>query len=249
MKRFNFQKAKDVYGRQMMAFYLNQHSSEVIEREDGYLDAGGLGGRNYYLSEYKDWAPFEKESMKYVKGKVLDIGCGAGRHALHLQKNSFDVTGIDLSPLAVQVCKLRGLKKAKVLPVEKISRLKAGAYDTLLMMGNNFGLFGSFKKAKRLLNQMRRVTTPKAVILAQTLDPYQTHDSYHLSYHKFNRKRGRMGGQIRLRVRYKNLIGPWFDYLFVSKKELQEILKNTGWCLKKVIPSKSSFYIAVIQKQ
>jgi 2-polyprenyl-3-methyl-5-hydroxy-6-metoxy-1,4-benzoquinol methylase len=73
--------------------------------------------------------------MRFVKGRVLDIGCGAGRVALYLQKKGFDVSGIDVSPLAVKVCKLRGLKKARVLSISNIGA-KLGKFDTLLMFGN-----------------------------------------------------------------------------------------------------------------
>ncbi len=240
--------SNDVYGQELMAFYRNQSENEIIEREDGLIDARGLGGRKYYFSEYKDWAPFEKESMRYVKGRVLDIGCGAGRHSLYLQKKGFNVLGIDNSPLAIQVCRLRGLKKTRILAIEELQRLKAGTFDSILMMGNNFGLFGSFPKARRLLRQMSRITSPKARIIAQTLDPYPTQEPIHLAYHRLNRKRGRMAGQIRLRVRFQNLAGPWMDYLLVSEKEMRGILEGTGWAIQKILKSTGSLYIAVIQK-
>lgn len=198
-----------------MAFYQNKSQIEIIERDDGLISGGGPFGRKLCLSGYKDWAPFEKECMRYVKGRVLDIGCGAGRHSLYLQKKGFDVLGIDNSPLAIEVCRLRGLRKTRVLDIEGLHRFKTGALDSILMMGNNFGLFGSFQKARRLLKQMHRITTKNARIIAQTLDPYQTKDPIHLNYHRINRKRGRMSGQIRLRVRFQNLIGPWMDYLMV----------------------------------
>jgi len=83
--------------------------------------------------------------MEFVKGRVLDIGCGAGRHSLYLQKKGFDVLGIDSSPLAIKVCKLRGLEKAKVMAIEDIN-FKPDSFDRIIMMGNNFGLFGSFNR-------------------------------------------------------------------------------------------------------
>lgn len=238
----------DVYGREMMAFYRGEALSEIIERSDGFMDASPNYGRNYYLGEFKGWAPAEKTALKFVKGRVLDIGCGAGRHSLVLQKKGFDVLGIDKSPLALQVCRLRGLKKTRVLSIERLPRLKAGFFDTFLMLGNNFGLFGSFAKARRLLGVMRKLSGPGAVIIAQTLDPHQTNEPDHLRYHRQNLQKGRMVGQVRIRVRFRNLKGPWMDYLFVSKKEMKEILKGTGWRIKRFIPSMGSVYIAVIQK-
>jgi len=95
---------------------------------------------------------------------------------------------------------------------------------------------------------MHRITSPDALIIAESNDPYKTDDRAHFDYQKFNRKRGRMSGQIRIRVRFKKYMGEWFDYLLVSKKEMKKILNGTGWKIKKFIDSKNSMYIAVIQK-
>src|ERR671927_1466516 len=110
----------DAYGEQLWSYFkTGEPRSEIIERDDGMLSAGQYGGKLYF-SEYKDWQKIEKEAMKFVRGRVLDIGCGAGRHSLYLQGKGFDVTGIDNAPGAIEVCKARGLKKAFVRPIEEI---------------------------------------------------------------------------------------------------------------------------------
>ena len=57
-----------------------------------------------------------------------------------------------------------------------------------------------------------------------SFDPYGTKDPHDLAYHERNRRRGRLGGQIRLRVRYKAYATPWVDYLMVSFDEMEEIV-------------------------
>ncbi len=200
-----------------------------------------------YFSEYEDWNPVEKRAMELVKGRVLDIGCGAGRHSLYLQKRGFDVLGIDNSPLAIKVCKLRGLKRAKVIPIEDVD-FEPNSFDTVIMMGNNFGLFGDFEKARRLLRRFRRMTSEDALIIADTRDPYDTENPAHLEYHRLNKEKGRMGGQIRIRIRFRKYVGRWFDYLMVSKEEMKEILKGTGWKVKEFIDSGGSEYVAALKK-
>lgn len=239
---------KDAYGWQIWDFYNGKDSYEIIERDDGWF--GLSQGAKSYFSEYKDWNNREKRAMKHVKGKVLDIGCGAGRHSLWLQKKGFNVIGIDNSPLAIKVCKLRGLKDARVMPIDDIGKFKPKAFDTIIMFGNNFGLFGSFKKAKILLKKMHRITSDNAMIITESRDPYSTENKDHLSYHKFNRKRGRMSGQTRIRIIYGKHKGNWFDYLIASKKEIEKILKGTGWRIKKVIREKEvSIYLIVKMKK
>lgn len=237
---------QDAFGQEMYDYLKGKNSFEIVERDDGYFDVSG--GAKTYFSEYKDWPSHEKKAMRYVKGKILDIGCGAGRHLLYLQKRGFDVTGTDVSPLAIEVCKKRGLKNARILSITQITP-KLGIFDTILMLGNNFGLFGSFDRARWLLRRFYKMTSERGRIIAESNDPYKTEVKEHLEYQKFNRNRGRMSGQLRIRVRYKRYVTPWFDYLLVSKKEMKNIIQGTGWEIKRFIDSKLPFYIAIIEKE
>jgi len=238
---------RDAYGQEVWAFFQGKKSYEVVERDDGYIDFSG--GAPSYFAEFKDWPKIQHKAIKYARGKVLDVGAGAGRVSLYLQKKKINVVAIDNSPLAIKVCKKRGVKHAKVLPIEKIGTYKPNTFDTILMFGNNFGLFGSFKKAKTLLKKFHKITSPNALIITENVDPYKTEDSVHIQYHKFNKKRGRMPGQLRIRIRFRNYIGDWFDYLLVSKKEMKEILKDTGWKVKKFIDAGDYMYSAIIEKE
>ena len=236
---------EDAFGQMLWSSYNGCEVYEIIERSDGYIDAVPARG---YLSDYGDWSSIEREALEHVRGRVLDVGCGGGRHSLYLQNKGFSVVGTDISPLALKVCKLRGIKKTRLMSIEKLI-FKPNSFDTLIMMGNNFGLFANFKKAKKLLKKFHRITSANATIIADTRDPYKTDNPDHLAYHKINKKRGRMGGQVRIRVRFRKYYGKWFDYLFVSKEEMKEILKGTGWEVKQFIDSEDEVrYAAIITK-
>jgi 2-polyprenyl-3-methyl-5-hydroxy-6-metoxy-1,4-benzoquinol methylase len=119
---------RDAYGQEVWAFFQGKKSYEIVERNDGFVDFSG--GAPAYFADFKDWPKIQKQAIKYAKGKVLDVGAGAGRVSLYLQKRGFDVVAIDNSPLAIKVCKERGVKHAKVLPVEKIGTFKPSTFDT-----------------------------------------------------------------------------------------------------------------------
>ncbi|MFH1456175.1 MAG: methyltransferase domain-containing protein [archaeon] len=238
---------KDAYGQGIWAYFNGKESYELIERDDGFVDFS-TGSPNYF-AKFKNWPKIQKDGMKFVKGKVLDVGVGAGRVPLYLQKKGFDVLAIDNSPLAIRVCKKIGVKKARVFPIEEINKFKPKTFNTVIMYGNNFGLFGNFKKAKSLLKKFNKITTDDALIIAETCDPYNTKDPVHLSYQKRNRSKGRMSGRLRIRVRFRNYVGEWFNYLLVSQKEMKQILKGTGWKIKKFINSSGAMYVAIIEKE
>jgi SAM-dependent methyltransferase len=235
---------EDAFGQALFTAFKGEEVFEIVERDDGFVDAMKTSG---YFSKYENWGQNEQEAMQFVKGRVLDVGCGAGRHSLYLQEKGFDVLGIDISPVAIKVCKLRGVIRAKIMPIEAMN-FKPNSFDTIIMMGNNFGLFGNLKKANRLLQKIHRMTSKHALIIASSRDPYNTRCPAHIQYHKLNKKRGRMSGQVRIRIRYEKYVGKWFDYLMVSKEEMGQILQGTGWKIEEFIDSRGPHYIAIIRK-
>ena len=236
----------DAFGQLLWDFHRGVSAEEIVEREDGWI--GAAGGPGQYFQRYADWQNHEKKATRYVRGKVLDIGCGAGRHALYLQEKGFDVLGIDTSPLAVQVSKERGLKKTRVMSATQISS-RLGRFDTLLMMGSNFGLFGNLKRARWLLRRFRNLTAANGRIIAESTDPYDTTRTCHLDYQRWNRKRGKFSCQLKIRIRYQTCRTPWFEYLKVSRDEMKTILEGTGWQVAQFIPETGSTYAAIIEKR
>ena len=217
----------------------------VVERDDGFVEAEGVAP---YFAEFRRWWPVERQALRYVRGRVLDVGVGAGRVAVELQSRGHDVVGIDVSPLTVRVARRRGVRKAKVLAFEHIDS-SLGRFDTVVMFMNNFGLFGSEPKAKSMLRRLHRLTTESGRIVATNNDPYAASAADHVAYRGLNRRRGRMAGQVRLRLRYRRYRTPWFDYLFVSPGEMERLLKGTGWRVRRFIRRQGdSFYAAVIEK-
>lgn len=242
-----FTDKQDAFGHLLYDYYNGEENFEIVERDDGYILTDNLGTRVYF-AEYTDWKKHQKSAIEHTKGRVLDIGCGAGRHSLYLQQNGYDVMGSDISPLAIKVCQQRGLKNTSLIPITRINA-KLGHFNTILMMGHNFGLVGNFKRAQWLLKRFSAMTSADATIIADTFCPYQTDNPAHLEYHRYNRDRGRMSGQLRLRIRYKGYATPWFDYLQVSKSELEDILVGTGWTIERYYNSEKPTYIAILRKR
>ncbi|MDX6547394.1 MAG: hypothetical protein QOG33_944, partial [Gaiellales bacterium] len=152
--------------------------------------------------------------MRYIRGRVLDVGCGAGRVALHLQNRGHEVVAID--PNAIEVARRRGVRDARVMAFTDVSS-GLGWFDTAVMLGNNFGLFEDATRARHMLRRLRGMA---GRIVATSNDPSLTDDPDHLTYHEQNRRRGRKPGQLRIRVRHGTNKTPWFDYLIYSPLEM-----------------------------
>jgi SAM-dependent methyltransferase len=240
--------SRDAYGAELMAAYKSGGEGvlEIIERDDRYIATSTWPKR--YFSNYDEWSQRERRAASFVKGRVLDVGSGAGRYALYLQKQGLDVTAIDNSPGAVKVCRWRGVKTVLVRSISQVYKFQRDSFDTIIMMGSNFGLFGGRDRARRLLRDFHRVTSANGQIIAEAVDPYNTKNPAHSTYQRFNRGRRRMSGQLRIRVRHGNMIGPWFDYLLVSRKEMKEIVSGTGWKIARILSEKGTGYTVVLEK-
>ncbi|GLY99321.1 hypothetical protein Acsp02_65740 [Actinoplanes sp. NBRC 103695] len=214
---------------------------EIIERDDGLINGAPA---DHYLGEPAEWQPHDHRALRLCRGHVLDLGCGAGRTALELQRRGQAVTGLDTSPGAIEIARRRGLRDTVVTTIDEYARATA-RYDTFLLLGNNLGLFGGAERAPVLLAALASLANPGARIIAQGTDPYGTTDPVHVSYHERNRSRGRLGGQLRLR--YRLLATEWFDYLQCSPAELETLLKGTGWQLKSIDDADRPYYLAVME--
>src|SRR3954447_10710389 len=137
---------EDAVGRMLLEALEGRRVVEIVERDDGYID--GSATPLLYLRPFRRWPAHHRRAMRLVRGRVLDIGAGAGRVALHLQARGHDVVSIDVSPGAVEVCRRPGVRDARVCAIEDMDE-SLGSFDTFVLLGNNFGLLASRAKAKR----------------------------------------------------------------------------------------------------
>lgn len=182
----------------------------------------------WFFADRDAWAEPERAAFDYVQGRVLDIGAGAGRHSLAVQRRQLEAVAIDISPGAVEVCRRRGVEDVRLLPLTEIDE-SLGSFDTVLLMCGNFGLAGSAEQTGAFLERLHSLTNPGARIVLDTVDPYVDNDAADLAYLARNAERGRMPGQVRIRMRYRGLATPWYDLLCVSADELEALAEAAGW--------------------
>jgi SAM-dependent methyltransferase len=240
-------KTGDAFGEMLLRGLAGGDVTEIVERDDGHIGVGSAGPLLYFAPR-QAWPRAERQALRFVRGRVLDVGCGGGRVCLEAQEKGLEVVGIDVSPGAVEASRRRGARDVRLLGIDDADE-SLGPFDTIVMFGNNLGLFRSPANAKRLLRRFARLTTERGRIVAATRDPYATDDPDHLAYHRRNRERGRPPGQVRLRVRFGTTATRWFDYLFVSKEELAEIAAGTGWTIARTLEGDGSNYCAVLEKE
>ena len=219
--------ATDAFGRALADWARGGTDPEILERDDGHTEVGA--GHELYVAGPECWPGAERRSLRYARGRVIDLGCGAGRVALHLQRRGLDVVAADASPLAVRTTRARGVREVRRLSAGGLTD-ELASFDTVVLFGNNFGLFGTPGSLRRTLAVWARRARPGTRILAESTSPFGGGvPALSAEYIRRNRRRDKMAGQIRLRVHYRRWTGPWFGWLFVSPAQMRKLLRGTGW--------------------
>lgn len=220
----------ELYAQAMLDFWMGKRVRVEFEREDGYRSLSAI---HAYFAPANQWPRLEREAMKAVRGRVLDLGCGPGRHALYLQSKGHEVVGLDASPTQVALARIRGVEQVYLGNLRQIPK-GLGTFDTVLMMGNNLGLAGDAPHMRKFLRDLKGVMRRRGRLIGHSRIP-GTWSEDHLPYVKQNLARRRPPGLLTLRVRYKDQVGDWFDLLIQSPEDLARLGQQTGWDLVRVI--------------
>jgi SAM-dependent methyltransferase len=204
----------------------------VIERDDGFIDTADTA---QYFAPPEEWSVLDRWALDDIIGRVLDMGAGAGRHSLFLQERGCDVVALDVSPLAAAVCAKRGVHTTFAGSIEQYAATEPAPFNAFVLLGNNLGLLRDAAYSRRFLDLLASIAKPGALVVGTCLDPYGSGDPEHLAYHERNRAEGRMAGQIRMRIRYRDMATDWWDYLFMSLEELRGLVRATAWRIDEAI--------------
>jgi SAM-dependent methyltransferase len=236
---------EDAFGRALLDRLDGRAAATVLERDDGHR------GRPYpvdvFFAPLAAWPRPEQRLFDAVRGRVLDVGCGAGRHSLEAQERGLETVAVDVSPGALEVSRRRGVRDVRPLALADVDG-RLGRFDTVLMLCGNFGLVGDAAGAEHVLGRLHRLTSPGARVVLDSEDPAVDNDASDLAYQERNAARGRLPGQVTIRIRYGPLATPWFELLNVSAGELEVLAAASGWRLAHLEPAEPPDVYAVLEK-
>lgn len=134
-------------------------------------------------------------------------------------------------------------------PIEELDS-RIHHFDSFVLFGNNFGIFANPTRARQILTRLAQRTNPGARIFAESTSAYfGGAPAFDRSYYRRNLASGRSPGQVKLRYHYGDLVGPWFHWLFVSRREMKSTLTDTGWHLERTLGTDPSEpYVAILAK-
>ena len=204
----------DLFGKAILDFQ-TKNSPENIITETNISEADEMEVA-YLFRSYNEMPKLEKKAMQLSKGKILDVGCGAGSHSLHLKEKGFEVISIDISENAIKACQLRGLKNTKIQDVLEVENEK---FDTILLLMNGTGIFGTLSETSKYLKKLKTLLNPNGQILIDSSDIIYMFDededgSYQVPANGYY-------GELTFTITYKNQTEKPFPWLYLDYNTLQ----------------------------
>ena len=163
---------KDLFGKAILDYQTN-NSPEDLLTETSISEADEMSV-SYLFRDFNEMPKLEQKALQLSKGKILDVGCGAGSHALYLQEKGFDLTAIDISVNAIKACELRGLDNCKVVDILEMD--PSEKFDTILLLMNGTGIFGKLDKISIYLQKLKPLLNDGGQILIDSSDLIYMYD-------------------------------------------------------------------------
>lgn len=203
--------------------YFRQGKSAQLKVLSSLFDDDEMPVPHLFRS-YDEMPPLEQRALNEARGKVLDVGAGAGCHALALQERGLDVTAVDISPLSCETMKERGV--ANVECVNIFNQRFQERFDTLLLLMNGTGIAGKLSRLPQLLSRLKQLMNPGAQILIDSSDlRYVYEDEDGVLDVDLD---GAYYGEVDYQMTYRNIIGKSFDWLYADSVVLAESCRQCG---------------------
>lgn len=203
--------------------YFRQGKSAQLKVLSSLFDDDEMPVAHLFRS-YHEMPPLEQRALNEARGKVLDVGAGAGCHALALQERGFDVTAVDISPLSCETMKERGV--ANVECVNIFNQRFQERFDTLLLLMNGTGIAGKLSRLPQLLSRLKQLMNPSAQILIDSSDlRYVYEDENGVLDVDLD---GAYYGEVDYQMTYRNINGKRFDWLYADSVVLAECCRQCG---------------------
>ncbi|ADV47910.1 Methyltransferase type 11 [Cellulophaga algicola DSM 14237] len=204
----------DILGTAVLDFQNGNYTTDI--KTYSSLDEEDIIPVPYLFRSYKEMPLLEKKALELAKGAILDVGCGAGSHSLYLQENGKNVTALDSSNGAIEVCKARGIKNTICTD---LYNYKGEKFDTILLLMNGIGLAGKLNQVNKFLTQLKSFLNPGGQILLDSSDILYMFDpdedgGYWIPEVEYY-------GEVSFEMEYKSNKSESFNWLYLDYNTLQ----------------------------
>lgn len=229
---------KDLFGKAILDYQTN-NSPENLITETTISEEDEMSV-SYLFRTFNEMPIIEQKALQLAKGKTLDVGAGAGSHSLYLQnERNLDITTLDISANAIKSCQLRGIKKTYV---QDILTLEKEKFDTILLLMNGTGIFGTLENTPKFLQKLKSLLNPGGQILIDSSDIIYMFDqdedgAYEVPANGYY-------GELEFSIRYKGESEDSFPWLYLDYNTLQNAALDNGLQCELILEGEHYDYLA-----
>ncbi len=223
----------DAYGHALRD-YFEQGEADTLWLNNSYGNPEKMPVEVFFR-DGQDLTMLEISAMSLVRGKVLDVGAGAGAHALLLQEDGFQVTAIDQSAMACEIMREWGVHD---VIQGNIFQFDQARFDTLWLMMNGIGIVGTLDKLTEALRHMKKLLHAGGQIILDSSDIRYLYEN--------DLPENRYFGEIDYQYVYKGKSGEWFSWLYVDQRMLKHHAGQAGFSCRIVYENKEDQYLALL---
>lgn len=211
----------DIYGTALLDFSESKHTENITT-------FSSLAGQDemplsYLFRSFEEMPELEKVALRTAKGKILDIGAGAGSHSLYLQKKHPNTYALDISKGAIEVCAKRGVRNTLH---KNIWHLKNKKFDTLLALMNGTGICGKLKNLGPFLSHLKTLLNEDGQLLIDSSDILYMFEDEH-GEHWINSAEAYYG-EVEFQMEYCKKRTEKFNWLYVDFNTLKRCAYDQG---------------------
>lgn len=186
----------------------------------------------------------EQEALRHCRGHVLDVGAGAGSHALALQTRGLDVTAIDISPLSVEVMRERGVREARC--ADFFDDALPQRYDTILMMMNGIGICGGLNELPAFFARLDQLLASGGQVITDSCDLSYIYEDEE-GFIDLSEVEGYYG-EVDYRMSYGLIEGPTFNWLYLDFDTLAQQAETMGYRATLLRRGEAHTFLAKIER-
>ena len=229
---------KDVLGTAISDFHNNTSTGKLwVHNKYGPKEEMPV---DVYFRDMDSMPELEWVALHQCRGRILDIGAGAGSHALALQEMELDITALDISPLSAAVMQTRGVRN--VINGDFFHLNTETPYDTLLLLMNGIGLSGTLSGLRLFLTKARTLLRPGGQLI------FDSSDIAYL-YNGKPPKAPEYYGEILYQYEYRRRRSDWFKWLFIDRKTLTDIATEEGWQIQLIFEDPNDQFLVRCRPQ
>jgi SAM-dependent methyltransferase len=226
-------------GRETLCWARFSTGGEAAQSSQHLLELSGHGSE------------MDAGALELASGRVLDVGAGAGRHALLLQQRGLEVCALESAPSFCTLMRERGVRS--VLEAD-FTTLREGRWDTVLLLHGGIGMAGTLARLPAFLAHCRERLADGGQLLLEWQDPHAAQQALASAFGRELQTDGRPPEALnahekQVQLTYRHWVGAPFDWVWPDVEHVARSAYRARLTFEVVAEQDPGYVLARLQRR